>query len=726
MRTRSLKILRLLLWTWLGWLLLGNAVLNTALGPSLVNRKPDRFSLDWGRGLTLWPGQAWLWDVRARGHVRRTVWQAQAGRAGGRITLLPLLGKRLRIASLHAHEVAVDINRVDIDMAPPPSRPGGWWIELDDIVTDSLHSLSYRSLRLQGKGQASIGVRKQLRGGPLAIPLASLRLDGGELYDEALLWSSHIDIDGHFTLPEHRREDVPGLLRLRLAEAQLRLAARTPGLVVALDANGNWAADITRLDRQDNVEEHGQLRIDLGLRDGQLLPGGSLALALPLDAVAADGVDQSGQAGLVLAVDDEQLHLSARLPPPPGDGGHVDADLYLRGRGLPLPQDNSWAGQLNRLSGKVDLDWQFASLHWFGPLFAYAPWLNLDGAGRVAADIRIDEGQLAAGSTLSVPAVQARIDVLDNRFSGTARARGRIDGEGDGRRTRLELDVQQFRMSPLAEPEQIAVSGRDLRLELAASGALAQIGESLQARLHFRDASIPDLRVYNRYLPGQGLRFLGGQGRLSGDLALDAAGEVAQGQIGIEARGTRLALGGLDVSGDLSLRTRLRRGDLAARRFVLEGTQVDLTRLRQTGNERARDRDWWARATLPRGELVWGRPLQVDAEVEARARDVGLLLSLFAHDRDYPRWVFNLVDAGEAQLATRVRLGGDAVILDPLRARNDRFDVRARLRIADRQPLGDLLLGWGRLSLGLELARGERDWHLRKAAEWFDGRRLPQ
>ncbi len=725
MRTRGVRIARAVLWLWLGWLLAGNLVLNTALGPSLVNRKPERFQLQWAHGLTLFPGQLWLWNVQARGHVRKTVWQAQAGRAGGRIALWPLLGRRLGIPSAQAHQVHVQIDRVEEDMQPPETRPGGWWISLDDLRTDSLRTLSYGSLRLVGNGAARFGVHKQLRGGPLAIPLASLRMDGGQLFDDDLLWSSHIHIDGTFQLPEHRREEAPGIERLRLATAVLKLAARTPGLVVALDSSGSWAADVTRLDPDGPAEAHGELRVDLALADGALQPGGSLALALPLDAIDADGADRSGQAGLVIAVDPDRLHLSARLPPPPGDGGHLDADLYLAGRQLPMPRDNRWADTAHRLSGDVDLDWQFQSLHWFTPLFARAAWLNLDGAGRVQADLRIKDGQLGAGSSLIVPAVSARIDVLDNRFTGTAKAQGRIEEHEGKQRTRLDLQVESFRMSPLDTPDTTAVTGSNLRLDVTAGGTLADMGESVHARLRFDDARIPDLRYYNRFLPGRGMQFLGGQGRLTGDLALDATGEVAQGRIGMEARGARLAIGELDVSGDLSIRTRLRRGDLAARRFVLEGTELDLTRLRQTGRERARDRDWWARATVPRGELVWGKPLQLSADVEARARDIGLLLSLFAHERDYPRWVFNLVDAGEARLTTRFHFGGGAMTLDPLHARNNRFDVKARLRIADRQPLGHLLLGWGRLSLGLELARGARDWHLRKAAEWFEGGRLP-
>lgn len=725
MRGRLLKAARWALWLWLAWLLAGNLVLNTALGPALVNRTPERFQLHWRAGLTLWPAHVWLWDVRARGQVRRQAWQAQAERASGRIALFPLLARTLHLAGVRAQGVDVHLDRAGADLPPPPYRPGGWWVVVE-AGTDSLRSLGHGHWRLRGRGGGELAVRKQLHGGPLAVPRVILRLQDGALHGDAQLWAAGIELAGRFSLPKHPSADAPGLERLRLADAHLRLQGRTPGLVLGMAGDGQWAVDFTRLPLQPPAgDAQGVLRADLALDRGELRSGSTLDLTLPLEAVDAGGRQHSEQARLHLTVEDGRLRLAAHLPPPPGDIGQGHADLYLDGRALPLPQAGSWEAQLPRLSGEVALDWQFDSLHWLAPLFARARWLALEGAGRVQAALRLEAGALAAGSTLDVPQVTARIDVLDNRFSGSARAHGRIEEDGGGTRSRLELHIREFRMTPVSAPDEVGVAGRDLRLTATAAGRLADVDRTLQARLRFSDARIPDLRHYNRYLPRAGLRFLGGEGRLSGDLHLDAGGEVAQGSLGFEAHGARLALGGLDLGGNLQLRTQLRRGDLAARRFVLDGSQVELTGLHRTGQARARDRGWWARATLTRGEVRWGRPLRVNADVEARARDVGLLLALFAHEKDYPRWVFNLVDAGEAQLDTRVRLGGRAMTLDPLHARNERFDVKARLRIAGREPVGDLLLAWGRLSLGLALADGQRDWQLRRAAEWFAGRRLP-
>ena len=38
------------------YLIAGNIFLNTGIGPWAINRKPERFSLQWSHGLTWWPG----------------------------------------------------------------------------------------------------------------------------------------------------------------------------------------------------------------------------------------------------------------------------------------------------------------------------------------------------------------------------------------------------------------------------------------------------------------------------------------------------------------------------------------------------------------------------------------------------------------------------------------------------------------------------------------------
>lgn len=56
----------------------------------------------------------------------------------------------------------------------------------------------------------------------------------------------------------------------------------------------------------------------------------------------------------------KDLRLQARLPPKPGSGSEVDADLHISGRDLPFQQP---AQLLERSSGTVRGEWTFTSLN---------------------------------------------------------------------------------------------------------------------------------------------------------------------------------------------------------------------------------------------------------------------------------------------------------------------------------------------------------------------------
>lgn len=722
---------------WLAWLLVGNLALNTGLAERLVNRKPEAFSLNWRHGLSLWPGQAWLWQVTASGHQRRIVWRGHAARVDGRIALLPLLGRTLEVPLLRAHQVDFELDRVELDRQPPP-RAGGWTLRFPQIATGSLAMLRAGPVFLDGTGEARVGFSKQLRGGPLQVLPSQGRLRGARLriLDEVVLDGA--ELEAGFALPAHRRERTPGLSRLGLADARLRLSGRTPGLAVRLDDEGRWRSHLDRPTAQrPDAGAPGELSLDLAMSAGMLAPGGTLDLRLPLAAEGqGPGERWRAEGRLGLSVVEDGVQLALHLPPPPGDGGRLDATLAIAGRQLPFACqaappaeaalgpvcaiDRDPAHQLARLGGEVDLHWHFERLRWLQPLLGDLPWLALDGAGRVEATLRLAGGALAPGSRLRVPALDTRIAVLDNLFTGQAHAQASIEAGPDGPRAEVALVVNRFELRPADAPDQAYVLGRDLRLDLSLPAVLAGAGRDLRGRLRFDDALVPDLRVYNRYLPDGGMRLLGGRGLLSGDLALDAEGEVGGGRIVLRGQQFRVALAQVELHGELAVDTRLRRADLARRRFDLAGTTIRLDRVEgHEDGRRARARPWSAAIDLRTGQVGWQRPLRVDSTLSAQASDVALLLGLFGPLRQFPDWTLRLVDAGPARLEGRLRLDRGALELAPLRASNERFDVQARLRLGSGAPQGALLLAWGRLKAALELAGGDRRWRLRGAEDWF-------
>lgn len=702
------------------YLIAGNVFINTPIGEWTANRKPEKFHIEWGHGVTWWPGRVVVWDVRMGGQAGRTKWSVQAERAKGRVAIWPLLRKEVRVPDVVAHGVTGAVDTVGTRRAPPPVRPGGWILNFQRIRSDSIRGGRYAGLKLDGSGRAEVGFYKQLRGGALELmpstahfANARLRLGEHEVMREGR-------IDARFAIARHTRRQASGIHKLLLTDAALTLEGKAAGLRPTFDAAGK--ASMATLPGQ------GRVSAKLGFERGSLTSGSTLRWHMPVSGKDLTG--RARRAALDVGLDvDRDIRITARSPAQPDSPFSLDADLAVRGTQVPLTDPRSL---LPRSSGHVVGRWQFASLRWLGNFFADAPWLSLDGSGIVDADVRVVDGKVAAGSRVDVPEVDAVAHVMGNRIQGRARAEGRLDaGEGNEVLPHLQLAMERFQIAADDAPTRPFVEGRDLQLELQtlsgfergtlrAPGAMKQVAQRLQARLRFRDAAVPDLRAYNRYLPQQHMRFDGGSGLLSGDLQLDGAGVIGHGNMRVQGKGARMHAAGLSLRGDLDVNAQLRRADLRGHNFSIDGTRVNLSGISFTEPGGESRSGWWARIDLQRARMDWDRPMRVNGRVHVAMKDIGFLLSMFSRQRDYPKWVFKLVDSGQAQASANVQWSGDTVVLDRVQAGNQRYDVKARLRLHDKHRSGSLYAKWGVLGCAVAVNDGKRDFHLVKAREWYD------
>ena len=173
-----------------------------------------------------------------------------------------------------------------------------------------------------------------------------------------------------------------------------------------------------------------------------------------------------------------------------------------------------------------------------------------------------------------------------------------------------------------------------------------------------------------------------------------------------------------DGEGNVAIDTRLRRADLDTHHFNADGSRVALRDLRVLGGKGPTQSGWWGEIALDKARLDWDRPMSLDGRLRVRMKDVGLLLDVYPRRKELPGWVQKLVGAGEATAEGRIQWQGDALLLQPFEASNERFDLAARLRTQQEQVAGDLFARWGLLSMGVELAGGKRGLHLVGARSW--------
>ncbi len=771
------------------YLLLGNLLLNTPLGPAALNRKPDKFSMHWGPAVTWWPGRLVLWNVDLQGHSTRNSWNVGAQRMSGQVRLLPLLHRQLLVPELHASGVRGGMQaaaptpgaaatqapttapstqvaaapvtgavgtptpmpmpaqdktststsnaKVSAGTQPPTQMTGArtstpqfaqvaqvseppastlptapaWTLQFDRIVADQVQALTLRQLQIEGDGQLQLGMFKQLRGGPMELFPSRVTFDNARMrWDNSeVLRNGQLRIEA--SIARHAPDQARGLALLQLTNALVAVHGDTAALDVTRNAQG----------RHTVATRAGKGRADGELRwtRGALQPGSQLQWRAPLHDSTRTPAALLGELTAQLQVD-QDMRLQVRMPEPADAGLTLDADLRVQGRQLPL---QSMRSLLPRTSGHARVHWQLASLSWIPALFPDVDWLTLEGDGLVDADLRIDRGQLGAGSRLQVPHVRAHVGVMGHAIDGQASADLRVDADANGQlRPALVLQMQQFSIAHSDAPTRPFVQGRDLRLDLqtrADARNLATLRDATRAHLVFANARVPDLRAYNRYLPQQQLRFDGGNGVLSGDLQIEPGGRIGKGGLRIGARAARLQFAGLALRGDVDVDLRLQRGDLRAENFRLDASTIQLRNIGFTGPDGQRRDGWWARIVLEDTHMQWRKPIGVDGRVRIQVRDLAFLMSLYARDRSIPNWMLRLVDAGQAQVTGRVHWQDETVIVDRLQARNERFQVDARLRLQGTQRSGSLLARWGMLSAAVGLRGDTPEWHLLRAPQWY-------
>lgn len=686
------------------YLLAGNVFLNTPLFDRVTNHKPHKFVMRTGPAITLLPGHVIAWNVHMRGHVNHTVYVLHAERASARLALWPLFRREVRVPRLQATGVSTEITRVEEAVPPPPRGNQGWTLRFDAIHTDSIQHARFGKLLIIGKGSGTVGFRKQLRGGPSELYDSQVSFkDAVASYDGVQLLDA-LNVDARFGYPWHYRDQAPGIAKFEIIHGALKVDARSHGLRVDTDA---------RTMAVSSSPSTGQLQADVTLSGGTLQPGGRVIWRVPLQA----GAGAPDRGTLALQMDAARdIRLQARLPPREGTGAALDADLHIAGRKIPFREP----GQLiERTSGRVQGEWTFTSLDWVPALFLREPWLQLDGGGTVRADLQLEQGALAVGSTVDIPEAAATAEVAGVRMTGTANAHGELK-PGSPTRATLDVRVPRFNARAGGAKGDTLFDGRDLSLQLSGDGRLREFRKDMRARLRFNNAIIPDLTAYNRYLGKDQVRLLGGTGTLTGDVALDTDGRVGHGTATLRGNGARMRVAGLDLFGNAEVDATLRRGDFKQRYFDLSGTSVRLRDV-QVGQQ-DRKAPWQGRVLFKQGRIDAQAPFRVDASANLTMSDAGPLLAVFAERSDYPRWVLSLLDAGQVNASTRLRWQAGHLTLDGLQAENERLSLRARLDLVDQNKRGDLYLRWGLLGAGIELDGKQRQWHLAGAREWFDGR----
>lgn len=344
------------------------------------------------------------------------------------------------------------------------------------------------------------------------------------------------------------------------------------------------------------------------------------------------------------------------------------------------------------------------------------PWLRVAGGeGPFAADLHLDDGRLEPGSALVLEPRETAIAFLDYRARGRGRVALRV--EDDGARISARLADYEIARRGHDAPH---VRGSGLVVAVATPDArLPPSFEEARVAIRLPPAEIPNLAVYNAYLPeSAGLVIEGGRGTIEGRFEARAATGLGSGTLRLAGRDVGVTYGGTGLRGDVELASRFPRIELERRSFRLDGTRLTLTGGRVAG--RSDEEPWAARILLPRGILEPGRPVLLRAEVSAALSDAHPVVALYGERNPLPGWVLEALDLGEVKATARVEAGSERVAIEDLEAEAEPLRLAGRLVLTGpSRKTGRLLLTYRDLAIGFDLRGGETDLKLLGARKWF-------
>jgi translocation and assembly module TamB len=270
----------------------------------------------------------------------------------------------------------------------------------------------------------------------------------------------------------------------------------------------------------------GQLGVDLVIKQADPASG---VLDLSGSSVRMQAAAAAGAAGAAGESSNREAPLQTRI---------TVTEARLKSR--PLSAKQARSGQLSPLSGVVKLEGSVANIAFLNHFLHGDQGLAFSGDARMSADLRLAEGKVAPGTRLTAESEHLVSRFLDFEASGSGVLKASMQGATGAPEGKLEVALKSFGLRRL-DDKTAYVSGRDFQITTVGKRFDSKEGlRELKTVVTLGAAEIPDISVYNAYLPKEGGVSIGsGKASLAADFRLSGVTGSAKLEMRACAAGTQ-------------------------------------------------------------------------------------------------------------------------------------------------------------------------------------------
>jgi hypothetical protein len=502
------------------YLIAGNVILNTSIGPSLVNRKPEKVQGEWASAWTVLPGLVTVHEPKFRGQSRGWQWYAEADKVTAFAHLTPLPWKRVvgrwaraeglslwmrrrREEPLPVEEAAwvppipgltnpPDPNPEVLYPPNPDSKP--WQITLDHVELVDAREIWIENIHLTGSGTGDgYGLAVETKGGPISGERVALMFGEGSLQVGEWDLGTELELSLDVEVEPFRGKGITFYELMAGVTGAVSLAGSVPDLGVLGPMLGGLPV---------SIGGHGDTHMSFELDHGRIRPGSELQVngealeATYLDYVARgegtiEGHVEAGEtepmAELLFKLDDFSL-------------GWMNDPPYVKGSGFRMVA-TSPSPDLARdgihPEAYVVVDLPPSTITDFAQFNRYLPsglgMAFVEGSAQVSSHFEFTAADKSVKGRIGFNAPHVVADFAKARIAGTIQletilAKGDLETRSfRGERTTLELKGIDLRGSD----GQVKVSDWWARLHLSGGRLELKTVPVIKgkARLELRDSS---------------------------------------------------------------------------------------------------------------------------------------------------------------------------------------------------------------------------------------------
>ncbi len=269
------------------------------------------------------------------------------------------------------------------------------------------------------------------------------------------------------------------------------------------------------------------------------------------------------------------------------------------------------------------------------------PGITTFGAGTVAADLKIKEGVLRAGSEYSLQSDAFSVRVMGLDATGTATVKGNTTKEEGAHATSMQLSFGDFQFVDPGDAS-VNIAGSGLELDAQWNGlSLASHVPATRVQLVVPPTQINDISAFNELIPAESLLSLqSGTGEVRAEL--EVTDRVAMGTLDLVAE--QIVMNSRDtlLNGDLEVHAILTEGNLPTKQFDFSGTTIKVDNIvnEQLSEKKQEELEvWYCDVALQQGSVTFGKPTAADGTVGVKMYDTRPMVALLKEMGNAPKWL---------------------------------------------------------------------------------------